>query len=339
MISESFVRYVKKNISIKKKELLKSIYENILVLLNYLYDISRYYRYSGMTLNFNNKEKLRAVITINYHVIEKGLSLHSPRSGFGQPILKRLVYFVDTYVSLHGCDSTILFSISTIKKYIDFHRSLGIRYEYLEFFLSKYEKLIVDNDGSLGGVKTIEKKDILSSLGAGFRELAFSRHSIRDFDEGKIPDATIKEAIYIARKTPSVCNRPTTKIYVYNSSEMKEKILSVQSGNRGFGDRASHIILVASELACFNGAKERNQSFIDGGLMAMSLVYSLHSLGLGTCFLNWSVGAMSDLRLRKIVSIPASNNIITLIAVGVLPTRFNVAQSNKVEFDDVVFFE
>lgn len=339
MIPDKFTIYVKKNITIKKKEFLKSIYENILVFFDYLYDIGRYYRYSGMTFDLDNKEKLRAVITINYHVIEKGLSFDSPRLGFGQPVLRRLVYFVDAYVLLHGCDDTIMFSIMTIKKYTDYHRSLDAKYDYLEVFLSKYEKLIVDGDKNLGGVKEIEKDNILSSLGSGFRELAFSRHSIRNFDGGSIPNATIKEALLIARKTPSVCNRPTTKIYVYSSSSMKEKILSLQNGNRGFGDKASHVIVVASELACFNGAKERNQSFVDGGLMAMSIVYSLHSLGLGTCFLNWSVGARRDIRLRKIISIPASNNIITLIAVGVLPAKLNVAQSNKVDFDEVVFFE
>ena len=211
--------------------------------------------------------------------------------------------------------------------------------KYLAEFYLKYEDALSNTEANLGGVVAIEKKYILSSLKGSFRDLALSRHSVRHFDGCMIPDQEIKEAIETARNAPSVCNRPTTRIYVYSSSEMKEKILSLQNGNRGFGDQASHVIVVASELRCFNGAKERNQSFVDGGLMAMSLVYALHGQGLGTCFLNWSVGARQDIRLRQVISIPASNNIITLIAVGGLPRKFNVAQSNKVAFDDVVSFE
>jgi len=339
MMIDKLVLLIKNKISVRLKEIIKNIYENIIVFFDYTYDIFRYYRYSGMTLNFKNKKKLRSVITINYHAIEKGLSLNDPRSGFGQPVLKRLIYFINMYVSLYGFDETIIYSISTIKKYVDFHKIIDIKYEYLDAFLFSYKKNTDDFGDVVGGIKSIEKKDILTSIKGDFRDFAFCRYSIRDFDEALVSDNLIRGAIDIARKTPSVCNRPTTNIYIYSSKDMKKNILSLQNGNRGFGNKASHVIIVTSELACFNGAKERNQSFIDGGLMAMSLVYALHSKGLGTCFLNWAVGARQDVRLRRIISIPASNNIITLIAVGSLPERFNVAQSNKVDFNDVVHFE
>ena len=67
----------------------------------------------------------------------------------------------------------------------------------------------------------------------------------------------------------------------------------------------------------------------------MSLIYSLHSLGLGTCCLNWSVEKETDAQLRKITNIPASENIIMLIAVGHLPDEFEVAISQRLPLDEV----
>ena len=81
---------------------------------------------------------------------------------------------------------------------------------------------------------------------------------------------------------------------------------------------------------------ERNQSFIDGGFFGMSLVYALHYLGLGTCCLHWSVNYKKDNKLRKLVKIKDSENILFMILVGHLPTKLKVAKSERIDLNDIM---
>ena len=67
--------------------------------------------------------------------------------------------------------------------------------------------------------------------------------------------------------------------------------------------------------------------WVDGGLFSMSLVYALHSLGIGTCCLNLCVPASADRKLHRITGIPDSEAAIMMIAAGHLPERLQVAES------------
>ena len=119
--------------------------------------------------------------------------------------------------------------------------------------------------------------------------------------------------------------------FVCQSEHAKAAALSLQNGNKGFGHLASHVLIVASDRACFASIGERNQPWIEGGLYAMSLVYALHALGLGTCCLNWSVDNQRDAELKQALAIPASYAIAMMIAVGSLPDIIPVAESRRLD--------
>jgi nitroreductase len=140
----------------------------------------------------------------------------------------------------------------------------------------------------------------------------------------------------MAQKTPSVCNRQSSKVYVFSKAEDKQKVLSYQNGNRGFGDQASKVLIVTSNLEHFVSAGERNQCWVDGGMFSMSLVYALHSLGLGTCCLNWSVERQADQELRQVAGISDAEAVMMMIAVGHLPETLKVAQSPRKPLRDVL---
>ncbi|EAZ90593.1 nitroreductase family protein [Crocosphaera chwakensis] len=143
----------------------------------------------------------------------------------------------------------------------------------------------------------------------------------------------------MAQKTPSVCNRQSSKVYVFSRDEDKQKILSYQNGNRGFGEQASKVLIVTSNMEHFTSIGERNQCWIDGGMYAMSLVYALHSLGLGTCCLNWSVECRVDKQLREVAEISDSEAVIMMIAVGHLTDELKVAQSPRKKIEDVLIIK
>jgi nitroreductase len=123
---------------------------------------------------------------------------------------------------------------------------------------------------------------------------------------------------------------------VYSDPESKAAVLRHQNGNRGFGDQAAYVLIVTTDIQSFTSVGERNQAWIDGGMFAMSLIWALHSLGLGTCCLNFCVEKETDTALRASAGIPDAQAVIMMLAVGALPAEFAVAQSPRKRLEEMI---
>ena len=347
-LKEKYRQYRDKNKQKTKKQLPKpSVKERLLE--NYSYDFERFSKFSTSQQGFNlspellnkyshlNQCNLKALITKDYHRIEKGLALKEPRLGFGEKTVQNLIAGVTKYQQLYGSDELVHISINTILAYCEFHQQknhdISSIYEMIMPLKNKItdEKMITE-----GGTKLIKKEEIWDNAKQDMTTFFNSRHSIRNFSDEGVDLELIKQAVKMAQKTPSVCNRQSSKVYDFSKEEDKQKVLSYQNGNRGFGEQASKVLIVTSELQNFTSVGERNQCWIDGGMYAMSLVYALHSLGLGTCCLNWSVEYHVDQKLRKAAEISDSEAVIMMIAVGHLPDQLKVAQSPRKKVKEVL---
>lgn len=328
-LKQRLMSLVKKILSPRQKEVIKAVLEFPAILPHYIIDLYRYVRYSATAVKYRDRDLLASVIIKNYHAIEKGLALPHPRPGFGESLIKRTIFFLDRYEQYFGIDDVYCHAFNAIEQYVAFNKNTSSPVPLAEdFVLSKKDR--VGQEGVLdGGVNLVKKADILALSSGSFSELVNARHSVRNFQPGPIADEVIHKAVALAQKTPSVCNRPTTKIFSFEQEEIKRKILDLQNGNRGFGYGASQVFIITADLRCFNGAKERNQSFVDGGLMAMSFVYALQSYGIGTCFLNWSADRRRDNALKKLTNIPDYYNIVTLIVAGNIPDELYITHSPK----------
>ncbi|MBT9494513.1 MAG: nitroreductase family protein [Paucibacter sp.] len=165
------------------------------------------------------------------------------------------------------------------------------------------------------------------------------RYSVRQFDPAAVvEEQLIEQAVRMAQKTPSVCNRESGTVFAVRDKARMNKLLALQNGNRGFGDQAGLLMIITSRQDTFLSPGERYQAWIDGGLFAMSLIYALHSLGLGSCCLNWSVEPEADLALKAASGIPADHAVIMMLAVGHLPEQFRVASSPRRPLTDVLHY-
>jgi nitroreductase len=307
---------------------------------HHLYDFNRFLRWSAVGDRVDTRSKLRAVITMDYHRIEKGLALKEPRVGFGREVIQRLCANLTTYQAKYGFDETCQIAVNALTAYYQFNQAQGFADPTLQAALTQFETAIVQLPViEAGGIAQVDKAEILAAATVDFREFVRSRYSIRQFAPDPVDVNLIAQAIEMAQKTPSVCNRQSAKVYVFSSEAAKQKVLSYQNGNRGFGDQASHVLIVVSDLAHFVSVGERYQAWIDGGMFAMSLVYGLHSLGLGTCCLNWSVERWADRALKRASGIKDGETVIMMIAVGHLPDRLNVAQSPRKPLSEVMIVE
>jgi nitroreductase len=304
----------------------------------YFWDIYRYLKFSTTLKKPKTFEQFEARIIAHYHVIEKGLSLRNVRVGFGKGVIKSLLKLLENYVKLGYPVKKESFkaAIGVLKGYLSFNKINKQDIDDIETVFLNILKSVNIKNGKLGGVIELTKNEILRNAKKDFRSFVMSRYSIRNFSDKEIDINILIDAVKIAQKSPSVCNRQATKVYIVVTPYLIEKVLSLQNGSRGFGHLTNKLIVVTSDLQYFEGIRERNQPFIDAGIFSMSLLYALHYEGLGACPLNWCAKPDKDRKLRNLLKIKECETIMLIIAVGHLPDKLNITKSARKNINDIV---
>ncbi|WP_226581128.1 nitroreductase family protein [Halobacillus litoralis] len=300
---------------------------------DYFYDFKRFKKYSGLNLSEKREAQLKARITAQYHVVEKGMTLPKTRLGYGVGVINQLLSNLekfDKYNYEKNC-TEYKSAVATLQSYVDYHL---VKEYNVDWLIPKLDKFQMKKD-SIGGIIEYTREEIEEKSKDRFSVFSQSRHSVRHYSDTPINPQKIKNAVKVAQKSPSVCNRQSSRVYYTFEKEIIKKALSYQSGNRGFGSSANCLLVVTSDIRSFNGRNERNQSFIDGGIFTMSLLYGLHEEMLGACPLNWSTTAKRDLEIKKHLNIPEYENIILMISVGNLPDKINIAKSNRLGTEEI----
>jgi len=290
---------------------------------DHLYDLRRFGAWShGTDTDKTQAQGLHAIYK-SYHGIEKGLSLRAPRVGFGVDKIAALMRKLREYRARFDPDG-VPAAVSALHRYQAFNADHATQNRVLETFLTDTP------DDHSGGITPVTRDDILAATTHTGPDFFWSRHSVRQYADRPVPLDMVTAAVDMARKTPSVCNRQGARVHVFEDAQ---KALDWQPGNAGFGHLASRALIVTADLQAFSGTGERNQPFIDGGMFAMSLLYTLHAQGLGACPLAWSMPAPRDRAMRRALNIPDSEVVIMMISVGHLPDTFAVATSHRMPLD------
>ena len=308
------------------------IYKNIF--LDYLYDAKRYVNYSTTIRPAIKKSELEARIIAHYHVIEKGLSFEKIQPEFGQNVIFSLINLLKQWEKNKFSTNNIAFSsaVSVLKEYISWHEINNFEIKNVK---EKITKIKYQKNNYLGGIKNISKKQIDETRKQNFDIFSKNRHSIRNFSENQVSIEDIKESIKIAQRSPSACNRQSVKTYCVQNKDIKNKILKLQKGSRGFGHLADKLLIITSDLSCYKGIKEKNLGFIDGGIFSMSLMYSLHYMGIDSCALGWLATRDENEELKKLTKIKNSENIILILIIGYMKKNIKIAKSSKKTIDKI----
>lgn len=283
--------------------------ESILGIYEYYLDYKRFRKYSGPSDNSSNNKisgyNLEAQLIKDFHRIEKGLSLPSPKKEFGKAVLSRIQSYRGN--NNYGSDISKHFINQNVESAI--------------IALNNWNLTQVIDD------KIAPKGNSLKRFSEA-EELFLTRHSIRSFDpNNRITVSDVVEISNLAENTPSVCNRQAGRIHYFSNINTVKKILDLQKGNAGFTDSITDLLVITVESGLFTGAGERNQKWIDGALLAMTTVWAAHSLGIATCMLNWSKTNKLSNDLRNVTSISKSEDIIAVIAIGHPTENYRIARS------------
>lgn len=302
---------------------------------NHLHDYRRNRRWTSAVERGDTEQKLAALITMSYHGIEKGLALREPRTGFGVAAIELLLRRLDRYLDHAGPGPVAWAALNALDEYWAFNERRGHVDATLRARLDDlHDRAGREANHGRGGTKHRTRHEVHHDARMDLTAFFASRSSIRNFAPEPVDVGLVRDAVRMAQKTPSVCNRQSSRVWMLTSEQSKADALRVQGGSRGFAEQVDKVLVVTSDLTAFQSAGERNQAWVDGGMFAMSLVYALHSLGLGTCCLNWSKKFEVDRELREYVPIPEQEVIIMMIAVGHLPDEFDVPQSPMKSVDE-----
>jgi nitroreductase len=320
--------------------LLRSIYFSAQLIPNAFYDAVRFLKYSGLNKSHEYQGEQAARITMFYHQIEKGLSLAEPRPGFGMAVLPQLLDLIEVYAARYGYIAPATTAIGALREYLAFNERVGCEVPYVkrrvEEILAKSDKARAGYASWEAGVIPVKRVELEKYQAVDFEGFFKSRYSIRNFAGGEIPVDDLRRVVEISQKTPSVCNRQSVRVHAYRDRSKIDQILAIQSGSRGFGDKASAVLVVTSELQSFVDVGERYQGWIDGGMFSMSICLAFHHLGYGSCCLNWSEEKHTDRALRELLGLQPSELIIMVIAAGTLPDQLSVAHSPRPGVDAVL---
>lgn len=278
----------------------------------------------------SNKAKLEFTLLRDNHVIEKGMSMRNPRRGFGIPRVANLLERLDAYFVEHGDSRFLAYPLHTIGEYIKLTRSNGIEIPGIE----NAHRDLCERAGLQGfpgqvnaGTKPTTRKELLEKSAIDFEAFVKSRHSIRYFSPIPPDKETVDKALEIAQFTPSACNRQGWRAFVFEG-ERNQCLLKWQGGANGFETEIKKSILVTADLNAFLHY-EPYQAYVDGGLYAMSLIYALHSVGLGSIPLSTGFESPKIERLHKEFGIPDNLVPIVIVGIGNLADEFNIAVSTR----------
>jgi len=270
------------------------------------------------------------------HVVEKGLSFERPRVRFGMNVIKSLLELTDNYLRYKYPINNFAFqsAIRVLQDYLRFHQENGVFLGKIEKQIQKLSRYKIDD--IQGSTLFLNKKEYFTT--SSFKDVIIKRRSIRNFTNKSVSLKKIERAIKLALNSPSVCNRQSWRVYVLRKKNLIDQVLNLQRGNKGFKDKIKTLLIVTTDLNSFQGFNERNQCFVDGGLFSMSLLLSLHFVKLASCPLNWSYNFSEDLKIRKMLKIRKSENIIILLAVGNMPPLVKVTRSQRKDLADTLRF-
>jgi len=326
---------IKAMLPAERRMAIRRLLARVKVLSSYGYDARRFLGASSAGRSADDAERLAAHITMDYHRLEKGMALPSPRFGFGQDTVLRLIRNIARYEDQHGVSDVTGFGRRALAGYRGFNQG-SITPE----FQSAIDGFLASEPvpGECQGVDALTSQTLFPFDSDSAQRFLTSRRSVRQFDGRPVSQALLRQAVRIAQQAPSVCNRQSARVFASNDRAKMDEMLRFQNGNRGFGDRLGAVIVIASDMRAFTSLGERNQCWVDGGIFAMSMALALHSLRMGACMLNWSVEPGRDRALRRCLGIDDNYAIITMMGAGHVLDHLVVAASPRRDTEAIIRF-
>lgn len=287
------------------------------------------------------KAHAEAWIVIQYHVIEKGLTMPNRRLAFGKNVVLESMDSIDEYEARWKVlSSQVVHAIGVVKAYYELHLDAGYDFsddlEYwrrIRAFMQKYQEVPVSKQEHKAYA------DFYAATQSAFPIFARSRHTLRNYSGESIPKDRIVESVKLAMTAPSACNRQHVRVHCIADKKRASEILEVQGGNRGFGHLADKVLIVTVDVSAEMGERERNNPYVNGGIFLMNLCYALHYNEIAHCVLSCSIELSRISKIRALASIPEREIIVSMLSCGIAPKEFDIASSPRKDVSEILSYK
>ena len=307
----------------------------LLALLAFAGDFLRHVRYAAKFRPVHAaKATMRCRILLLNHQLEKAQTYANPKKGYGQEKLHDLLSLLEDYVARFGADTLCAISVGVLRS----HFANPAAYkddtcrERLERLAAKMASIAPPEPGGIllyDGLSESHKTD--------FRGILSGRRSCRQFASGKLDRTAVREAVSLAMRAPSACNRQMIRVHYYDNPETIRDIVLAQRSDVQWCVDAPALFVITADECYYRDYLERNQRMFDAGLFSMVLDLSLHSLGIGSCFKMAQKGSAMDCDTKRIGGIPAQEDICVLLLAGRYPNSpIPTAHSPRLPIDNIL---
>lgn len=292
-------------------------------------DVARY-TIRTMKVAQNGQSNEYAILQTS-HRLEKALCYQKIKSGRGHDKAKRLCELVKKEKDNEWPN---LFAIETgsavLQAWTEKMASIGDDVREIQNLMSKYA--IIPSGVEDGGYITLKHDEFTDFDSDQIKKLFYSRHSVRNFSREPVSNEDIEEAVKMAMRSPSACNRQATKVYVI-PSEVREKAGFENENN------ADKYLILTGAIDAFS-LSEFNDQLISTSIFAGYLNLALHACGIGSCFLRKNIIRKNSYceTIRRVADIPDNEQIIVELAVGYYPENVVVPVSNRKNVNDVIVY-
>lgn len=277
-----------------------------------------------------SRETRVAEIVVHYHVVEKGLTMPGRRLNFGHAMVTLLARQCLAFQETFGVEGApqVRHAIAVLRAYAALHDP-SARAEAPAFWADFGELLARLPEVPPATQPHVTREAFFAAVHADFEAFARSRHTLRHY-AGPLPIERVRAAVALACETaPSACNRQHARVRCVSDPALRDRLLALQNGNRGFGHLADKVLVVSADCDDLLSPAERNDAYVNGGIFLMNLCYALHYHQIAHCMLNWSVSPETDRALRALIPIRESEIVLALLTCGEAPECFDVAMSPR----------
>ena len=301
----------------------------------FLYD-KNFYMLNQMYASKDNKGNGNSYnIILNTHSLEKGLS-HFDLRPFGEEKIKIIIDLLKKQLVFGNYERLFSFinginSLREYKKVYEEHQWTDkLEYKEVFEFLSKYEKIIEQKTGAY----ILTKEELRNDYNIDYNKFIKSRHSTRNYKNMPLKMEDIKKAVNMAKYTASSCNRQYVKIHYYPKGKMRQNIIDYSLGKGGLYLKGVNTFIITFDANGLTGPGERNQGYFNAGLFSTNFVNALHSLGIGTCFIQFANSSKEEEKLKELNQISSKERIAVILYAGYYDDKSIFCVSPRKDFEE-----
>lgn len=161
-------------------------------------------------------------------------------------------------------------------------------------------------------------------------------HSVRQFKEEEIDDATIARILEAASFAPSAGNLQPWYFFVVKNAKVRQRLAEVSFEQSQIAKAPVAIVIMADPSRSNERYGERGAQLYclqDTACAAENILLAANSMGLGSCW----IGAFDEVKVQEIVEAPPRLRAVAIICIGhsdedvtIPKERLRVAEVTKI---------